>query len=244
MQAFQIERFHRVSGPSPNLAGKIFAERELDMQCSLRGLILLLLLLAALAWNSAAHATVIGNPAPDIASGQFGLGLGLSDNRETLFADIGLSDAGTLQILFGNVEFGPSTDGSEVGVGYRHKIMEAFNLGDQPVRLGILGTFRLGESDDPAVDLEFRQIDVGFGGAFTPVEKLNAFAVAIYRRIDVEGGATVNPAGKVTGFAGDDTDIGVVVGAEFWLAENGVLGVELHVGFDDDDFAIFGEVRF
>ncbi len=143
------------------------------------------------------------------------------------------------------MEFGPSADGSEVGVGYRHKIMDAFNLGDQPVRLGILGTFRLGESDDAAGDLEFRQIDLGFGGAFTPVEKLNAFAVAIYRRIDVEGGVTVNPAGNVVGFAGgDETDIGVVVGAEYWLAENGVLGIELHVGFDDDDFAIFGEVKF
>ncbi len=243
MQAFHIERFHRVSGPSPRPAGKIFVERELVMQRSLRGPLLLLFLLAALSWDGAAHATVIGNPAPDIASGEFGLGLGLSDNRETLFADIGLSDAGTLQILFGNVEIGPIADGSEVGVGYRHKIMEAFNIGDEPVRLGILGTFRLGESDDAAGDLEFKQIDLGFGGAFTPVEKLNAFAVAIYRRIDVEG-STVNPAGKAVGFAGDDTDIGVVVGAEFWLAENGVLGIELHVGFEDDDFAIFGEVKF
>ena len=204
----------------------------------------LLFALAALvlSWPGSAHATVFGNPAPDFKKGELGLGIGLSNNRETLFLDWGASDAGTLQFLLGTVEIGTNTDGTEFGGGYRHKIGERFKIGESPVRLGALGFLRIGEADNGNV--EFNQLDVGFGGAFTPVELLNVFAFAVYERIEIDSAQTVNMGGNITGGSKTESDIGIVLGTEYWADAKLVLGAEIHFSFDGDDLGFYAAIKF
>ena len=194
-----------------------------------------------LLWTGSAHAIYLGNPAPDFKSGDVAIGLALSDLRETLFLDWGISDAGTLQFLYGNADLSLGADGTEFGAGYRHKIGEGFDIADKPVRLGVLAFLRIGEIEIlNNVELDYNLIHIGFGGAYTPLENLNIYAAAVYERTDFE---TVfpQPLGTVSV---TDSDIGLLAGAEFWISQSILVGLELHPGLDDDDFVIFGEFRF
>ena len=190
------------------------------------------LVLFVLAAPGAALATTYGNPAPQFNKGDLGPGISLSDDRETLFLDWGVSDPGTLRFLLGVVDLG-GDDGTEFGIGYRHKFSENVDVGDASLQLGALGMFRMGEADNNS-DVEFNQLDLGFGGAFSPVENVNAYGIAIYRRTEVE-----NRNNSVS-----DTDVGVVLGAELWISDGLVVGGELHLAIDDDDFGFFAQFKF
>ncbi len=190
-----------------------------------------------LLWTGSAHALYLGNPAPDFVSGDVAIGLALSDLRETLFLDWGISDAGTLQFLYGNADLTLGVEGTEFGAGYRHKIGEAFDIADKPVRLGVLAFLRIGEVEIlNNVELDYTLIHIGVGGAYTPLENLNVYAAAVFERIDQEqeGGK-----GSLT-----DSDIGLLAGAEFWISPSFLAGLELHPALENDDIVIFAEFRF
>lgn len=190
-------------------------------------------------WAGSAHAIYLGNPAPDFMSGDVAIGLALSDLRETIFLDWGISDVGTLQFLYGNADLSLGADGTEFGAAYRHKIGEAFDIADKPVRLGVLAMARIGEVEILNDEFDFNLIDIAFGGAYTPLENLNVYAAAVYERSDAE--QEVKKFGKVRV---TDSDIGVLAGAEFWISQSFLVGLELHPGLTDDDIAVFGEFRF
>lgn len=192
-----------------------------------------------LLWTGSAHAIYLGNPAPDFMSGDVAIGLALSDLRETIFLDWGISDAGTLQFLYGNADLSLGADGTEFGAAYRHKIGEAFDIADKPVRLGILAMARIGEIEILNAEFDYTLIDIAFGGAYTPLENLNVYAAVVYERSETD--IVVPPFGKVSV---TDTDIGLLAGAEFWISQSFLVGLELHPGLTDDDIAVFGEFRF
>ena len=183
-----------------------------------------------LLWTGSAHALYLGNPAPDFVSGDVAIGLALSDLRETLFLDWGISDAGTLHFLYGNADLRLGVEGTEFGAGYRHKIGEGFDIADKPVRLGVLALLRIGEIETLNVKTDYTLLHIGFGGAYTPLENLNIYAAALFERNDTE---------VVT-----DSDVGLLAGAEFWIAQAFLAGLEVHPGLENDDIVIFGEFRF
>jgi hypothetical protein len=190
-------------------------------------------------WGGAAHALVLGNPSPDFKKGNFGIGAGLSDNRESIFADYGLTDAGTLEVLAGNLDVPGGRSGTELGVGYRHKLDTSFNLGKFPTHLGIMGAYRVASIDTPVGSLDFNLIDIGFGGSITPVDRLNTFAALVYERVKAD---TVLPIfGKLSK---TDSNLGVLLGAEYWITPSFVAGGEVHPGLDDDSFAIYATFKF
>ncbi|MCH9044965.1 MAG: hypothetical protein IIA40_02535 [SAR324 cluster bacterium] len=189
-----------------------------------------------LLWTGSAHAIYLGNPAPDFVSGDVAIGLALSDLRETLFLDWGISDAGTLQFLYGNADLSLGADGTEFGAGYRHKIGEGFDIADKPVRLGILAMARIGEIEILNAEFDYTLIDIAFGGAYTPLENLNVYAAVVFERIDQE---QAGGKGSLT-----DSDIGLLAGAEFWISQSILAGLELHPALENDDIVIFGEFRF
>jgi hypothetical protein len=197
-----------------------------------------LLPLLVLGWAGSARALYLGNPAPDFKRGNFGLGLSLSNDRETAFADYGLSDAGTVELQVGDLDVGASHTGLEVGLTYRHKLGQPFKLGQFPVTLGVLGGYRVARVSNPGGDLNFNQIHLGLGGAFTPVQHLNVYGALIYERAKAD---TVLPLGKISG---TETNLGVSLGTEYWITPSIVAGLELHPGLDDDGLAIFGEFKF
>lgn len=210
------------------------------------GLVLACIPLLLLAWGGTAHALLIGNPAPDFAQGDFGAGAAFSDDRLTLFLDFGITDDGTLQGQVSDLDFDGGAEGTELGIGYRHKLPGTIDLGDVPLRLGILGSYRFAEIESGVgVDFDYSLIQVGVGGSITPVEKLNAFAAAIYERFETEV-VVRNPffPGQTTRRTVTDTNVGLSVGAEYWIAESFVAGLEIHPGLEDDDITIFGEFKF
>ncbi len=184
-------------------------------------------------------AATFGNPVPDFEKGQMGIGLGLSDSRATFFVDYGLTDPGTLRLLAGTLEVGRA-DGTEFGAGYRHRLDETFEVAEQTVRLGGFGHLRIGQVEAGGSDAGFNQVDVGFGGSIEPVENLRPYGAVVYQRVDVD----VDTNGKGKGGGGTDTDLGAVIGAEFLPSPEFLIGIELHLGFDEDDIAIFGEIKF
>ena len=179
-----------------------------------------------------ARATTYGNPAPDIKEGDLAPGIALSDDREELFLDWGLSDAGTLRVILAEVDLG-GDDGTELGIGYRHKSSKRANVGDAELRLGGLVIYRLGEADNTA-GVEYSQLDLGFGGTTTLADNLDVFGIAIYRRIETD-----TPQKSVS-----DSDVGVVVGAEFKLGEGILVGGEFHIGLENDDFGFYAQLKF
>jgi len=196
---------------------------------------------AMLLFTSPAHAIILGNPAPNFKAGDIGVGVALDDIRETLFLDIGISEPGTLQVLVGNFEVN-QVEGSEFGVGYRHDTGASFNLFEQDFKMGGLASFRRGtiEIEGTSEEFAFSQLYIGFGAAITPVDNLNVYAAGIYERLS---GEATNP---VTGKKIDTTEsgIGLLLGAEYWLGENIVGGLEMHPGLEDDEIAIFGQYKF
>ena len=161
----------------------------------------------ALGWSTA-QATTYGNPAPNINKGDLSPGIALSDDREELYLDWGLSDPGTLRLILGAVDLG-NDNGTEFGVGYRHKITKRPQVGDAELRLGGLIVYRFGEADNTA-GLEYNQLDLGFGGATSIADNLDVYGIAIYRRIELD---TTNKSKA-------NSDVGVALGAEFALGES------------------------
>ena len=199
-----------------------------------------LLLAVLFTWAGAAQAFVLGNPSPDFKKGNAGVGLSLSDFRETLFFDYGISDAGTLQVLAGNltpVKGGPS--GTELGVGYRHKIPSSIKVGNFPLNLGVMGAYRTASINTGIGSLKYNLVDIGVGGAITPTQNLNTYAAAVYERYSAD---VVLPfVGKVSD---TKSNLGFLAGVEYWLAPSFVAGLELHPSLQDDGVAIFGEFKF
>lgn len=179
-----------------------------------------------------AHATTYGNPAPDIKKGDLAPGIALSDDREELFLDWGLSDAGTLRLILAAVDLG-GDDGTEFGIGYRHKSSKRAKVGDAELRLGGLVMYRVGEADNTA-GVEYSQLDLGFGGATSLADNLDVFGIAIYRRIEFDTARN----------SVSDSDVGVVVGAEFKLGEGFLVGGEFHFALDNDDFGFYAQLKF
>ena len=204
----------------------------------LRQLVSTCLAAVAVLWGGAAHAIYLGNPAPDFVSGDVAIGLALSDKRETLFLDWGISDAGTLHFLYGNADLRLGVEGTEFGAGYRHKIGEAFDIADKPVRLGVLALARIGEIEVLGVEFDYNLIHIGFGGAYTPLENLNLYAAAVYERFDKSEFPLLGKSGVT------DSGLGVLAGAEYWISPSFLAGLELQSGLTDDDIAVFGEFRF
>jgi len=186
----------------------------------------------------AAQALTLGNPSPDIKKGDIAAGAGFSNDRESIFADYGLSNAGTLDVQAGDLDVGNNKTGSELGIGYRHKLDATFKLGQFPVHLGILGAYRVAHINHAGGNLNFNLIDVGFGGAITPVERLNTFAAAVYERAKSE---TALPVGKLSK---TETHVGLLLGAEYWVGSAFVIGLEAHPGLDDDGLALYGAFKF
>jgi opacity protein-like surface antigen len=186
-----------------------------------------------------AHALYLGNPAPNFKKGDVGIGLSLSDLRDTAFLDWGLSDNGTLELLAGNLDVKGGSNGTELGVTYRHKVGQPFNLGKFPVTLGIEGGYRAARVSTNGLDLNYNQIHLGLGGSFAPIQNLNVYGTVVFERAKAD---TVLPVfGKVSG---TETNYGLVLGTEYWVTPALVAGLEVHPGLDDDNLAIFGEFKF
>ena len=199
----------------------------------------------ALLWSAPAQAYYLGNPAPHFKKGDMGVGLQLSDQRETLFFDIALIDAGALELFYGNVDATPLSDGTEFGASYRQGVGQAFNIGDFPVTLGFLAGYRAGKFEVPIPfqqkkeEFEFTVLDVGFGGDLTPLPNLNTYAALIYERVEEELDLPVFGKVSVT-----DSNLGALLGVEYWALDRFIVGLELHPGLGDTDISIFGEVKF
>jgi hypothetical protein len=199
----------------------------------------------SLLWSVPAEAFYLGNPAPHFKKGDMGVGLQLSDQRETLFFGIALLDSSVLEVFYGNVDADPLSDGTEYGVSYRQGVGQAFNLGDFPVTLGFLAGYRMGKFEVPFLfqnrkeEFEFTILDVGFGGDLTPLPNLNTYAAVIYERVEQELDLPV--FGKVSA---TDSNVGLLLGVEYWALDRFIVGLELHPGLEDNDISIFGEVKF
>jgi hypothetical protein len=197
-----------------------------------------LLPLLMMAWAPRAQALYLGNPAPDIKKGEFGLGLALSDLRATVFGDIGISDAGTLELQVSDLDVGGGQSATEVGATYRHKVGRPFKLGKFPVTIGVLGGYRLATLSHTGGDLKYNQIHLGVGGAITPLQHLNAYATVVYERSQAD---VVTPFGTARG---TESNLGFVLGAEYWIFDKLLAGLEINPGLDDDSIAIYAEFKF
>lgn len=200
--------------------------------------------LLGLTMGGESWAAAFGNPAHVHPEGGMGLGLALSDARETLFFDYGVNERGTLRLLVGRAEFG-GADGTEFGAGYRARFDKGFALSEQQVDLGAFGTVRFGEVETAGGSVSYNQLDVGFGGAINPAEAVFPYAAAVYRRISADSGLR-GGGGKNRGNrdGGVETDVGLVAGAEFVPGPDFLIGIELHLGFRGEDIALFGELTF
>lgn len=187
-----------------------------------------------LATVSIAHATAFRNPVTSLRQGNLGAGFSISDHRQTIHGEYGISDAGTVELLVGNVDIYKSEDALEFGLGYRHDLGPAFDIDGKPVRLAPLARVQYGSGDVGAVTLDFVQVDVGFGGSLAVTPQANVFAGPLLRHVSVE----------VAGFSDSDTDVGVLLGGEFWAVPQWVVGAELHVGLDEDDFGLYTTLKF
>lgn len=180
-----------------------------------------------LGWATA-QATTYGNPAPNINKGDLSPGIALSDDREELYLDWGLSEPGTLRFILGAVDLG-NDNGTEIGVGYRHKITKRPQVGDAELRLGGLVVYRFGEADNTP-GLEYNQLDLGFGGATSIADNLDVYGIAIYRRVELNSKS--------------NSDVGVALGAEFALGDSLLVGGELHLAIENDDFGFYAQIKF
>jgi hypothetical protein len=202
-----------------------------------------------LVWTARADAVQLGNPAPDLKQKDLAIGLGLSDHRTTAFLDWGITEPGVLRFLAGTFDAGFNTNGTEVGVGYRHNLGPKFNIGELPTRLGVLAQFQMAsvkqEFRNPITktteSTEFKTniIDLGFGGAITPVTSLNVYAAGVYERAQYD--QSVPLFGRVSA---TDSKLGVLLGVEYWIAPSLLAGLELHPGLFDDDVSIYGAFKF
>ena len=210
---------------------------------------LLVALAITLVWAAQADAVQLGNPAPDIKKGDFAIGLGLSDHRTTALFDWGIIESGVLRFLAGSFDGGFKSNGTEIGVGYRHNLGPKFDIGKFPASLGILAQYQLAKVEqeffnpiigrNDKVEFKTNIIDVGFGGSITPVESLNTYAALVYERAQYDQNLPL--FGKVSA---SDSKVGALLGAEYWIASSFVAGLELHPGLFDDDVSIFAEFKF
>lgn len=205
-------------------------------------------MLLLLVHGAPAQAMRIGNPAPDIAQGDFGLGATFSDERAGVFLEFGITDAGTLEALVNQLETGPGADGTEVGIGYRHKLNTNAKLGNMPLRLAVLGRYSQATIDVPGIggigsEFDYSLLQLGFGGAFTPVENLNVHGAVIYEQVELEEVITIPFFGTLRQPI-KDTGLGLSGGAEYWVTPQIVVGGELHPGLFHNDVAVYGEFKF
>lgn len=177
-----------------------------------------------------AQALYIGNPVHGYESGDVAGGLAFSDERVTVFVDYGLSEDGVLEVFLGSIDFGFGVSGSEYGVGYRHRIPKGFDLGEYPVKLGIVALFRIGTVDVFGTDYTYNILNIAFAGAISPVENLNLYAGPLYHRFSDDAAA--------------DSKTAALIGAEYWIGEGFNAGLEKHLGLEGDELVLFGALKF
>jgi hypothetical protein len=176
------------------------------------------------AWDGAARATLLRNPISDVKSGQVDAGFGVSTHTLTFFGDFGLGVATTLEVSLGSITFGGAS-ANEIGVGFHYEIGAKSNVGSKQVRLGpfVLLNVGLGSAD-------FEQLMVGFGGSVAVAKDVQIFGAPFWHRLS-SGGLS-------------DSRLGMLLGAEFRPADNWLVGAELHLGLDTDDYGIYTAVKF
>ena len=194
-------------------------------------------LLSALLWHGTAFATMVGNPTPRFLEGDVGIGARGSDYRETLFLDYGATDDLTLELLAGRVNF-PGSSGTEFGAGVRYKFVPKFMIGDLEAGFGGFGFLRTGSEDADIGDNDFILLDSGVGLSLVPAESLSLFASVLFRYMDLDFQTPRPDENYETG-----TDVGFVVGAEIWVTDGFVAGLEIHDGLKDDRLAAFIEFK-
>ena len=186
-----------------------------------------------------AWAAVYGNPSPQIHEKEQAVGVALGEDGITFFGDFGIGKEGVLRVLGGTVERGRA-DGVQVGAGYRHRLDINARLGDLDVALGAFGETRYGTLDAGGADASFFLIDLGAGGTISPVAKLYVFAGPVFRWIHVD----VDSGQKGGSGSDTDTDLGLFLGAEYWIKPVLAGGVELHGGLKDESISVYLEYKF
>ena len=178
-----------------------------------------------------AQALYIGNPVHGYGSGDLAGGLAFSDERVTFFGDYGLSEDGVLEVFLGSVDFGSQVgDGTEYGVGYRHRIPKGFDLGEYPVKLGIVALFRIGTLTFAGTDYTYNILNLAVAGSISFVENLNVYVGPLYNRYSDENDA--------------DSKTAALVGVEYWISEGMNAGLEKHLGLEGDELVLFGAFKF
>ena len=203
------------------------------------GMLALTLSISALVSNPAS-ALIIGNPAHGFKGGDFAIGAGLGDNRIELFGNIGLMEAGVIDIYYAQQDISILQDLTEFGGGYRHNVGEIFKLGDTPVPLGIVGQYRQGTIETTSlfggatVESDITQLNLGAGVSYAICESLTTYAGAVYQRVEQDIVIVIPFIGTTT-VTQTTTEIGGFVGIEFKLGESLLVGAEIRPTLADDD---------
>lgn len=184
-------------------------------------------LLLTLVVPGRALALVYGNPVPRVLEGETAVGASFTDDRATGFADIGVGPDGVAQGSIALVDLG-AVDGVEVGGAYKHRLSKRETIREEGFGFGLLAFARYGEVDGDNVEVTYLELDVGAGITFVPRPELEVFGGPIYRRLQVDTETPGRGDGRQT-----DTDLGIFVGAEYWVQPQAAIGIEFKVEFDE-----------
>jgi hypothetical protein len=182
-----------------------------------------------------AYALVLGNPGHSFKKGVYAAGVGLGDNRIEFLGNIGLGEAGVLDLFIASEDVSVLVERDEFGVGYRQNLGKEFTLAGMKMRLGILTQFRQGTISSAGQELDYQSFDLGVGGFITLLEGLNVYAAGVYERIEAEQNVTGVGVVSVT-----DTNLGLLVGVDFTIGESFMVGAEIHPRLEEREVIFSG----
>lgn len=188
--------------------------------------------------STPAWALLLGNPGHSFKGGEFGVGLGLGDNREEVTFNIGIKSAGVIDLFLAFEDTALLVERDEVGIGYRHNLGKGFTLAGLKIQLGALGQYRQGTLKSFGQESDYSLIDLGVGGYFTPITDLNIYAAGIYERFQFEAAVGGVKASQ------SDTNLGLMVGVDYQFSNSFLGGAEIHPRLEDKELIIYVLFRF